>query len=85
MCLTNSFDPIRKHLGNDPEADLFKGIKSTTSPKEFCYFNKTPYFSEVLKECYALKYDEKPNYKFITFLLKKTLMEIGIGPGGVYS
>ena len=85
MCLQNSFRPIRRLLGDDPENELFVEYKKQTSAEEFCRQNKSKFLSEALDHIYSLKYEETPDYSKIIFLLKKGLMDMNLGPGGIFA
>ena len=50
------------------------------SPEDFCKFTKTPFLAEVLAEALSYKYDEKPNYNKMTFLLVKQLLGMDLLP-----
>ena len=46
--------------------------------------NQCFFLQEALTECYALGYDEQPNYAKLKFILKKCLLKIDLVPGGKY-
>ena len=69
MCLSNEFGPIRNIMGFDPEGENFAEYKNKVSASEFCEQNGTPFFSDVLEECYSLGYNEVPKYHKIIYLL----------------
>ena len=52
----------------------------TASAKEFCEGPKTIWLAEMLEEALSYKYDEKPNYSKLHFLLNKILIENNISP-----
>ena len=82
MCLFNSYRPLRDIIGDHP--DEFIEYKKEASAEEFCKDNDCEFLSEVLDHCYSLKYDETPDYAKIIFLLKKALMDLGLGPGDIF-
>ena len=56
-------------MGFDPEGEKFAEYKNKVSASEFCEQNGTPFFSDVLEECYSLGYNEVPKYHKIIYLL----------------
>ena len=85
ICLVNSFQPLREYIGPDTEdLTLFSKYKKKRTAKNFCYRNKTPYFTEVLNECYEMSYDATPNYEKLKFILKKIILNMNKLPGGEY-
>ena len=46
--------------------------------------NQSFFLNEALTECYALGYDEEPNYAKLKFILKKCLLKNDLIPGGKY-
>ena len=49
-------------------------------PKQFCALSGTEYFLDFAESIYALKFDEKPNYNHLRFLLQKNLMNKDMFP-----
>ena len=85
MCLYNEFKPLRGYLGRDNKYfDKFRKFKTAETATEFCVVNECEFLTEVLEECYALKYDEQPKYTKIKFLLQKSLLQENMAPGGRY-
>ena len=46
--------------------------------------NNCVFLNEALTECYALGYNEEPNYAKLKFILKKCLLKIDQIPGHKY-
>jgi hypothetical protein len=85
MCLYNEFMPLRQHLGRDTNNfDLFREFKIKATAEEFCSLNECEFLTRALEECYALRYDEQPDYAKIKFTLQKALLEEHLLPGGTY-
>ena len=75
--------PLIAYIGKDNEdLERFTNFKKKKSAKSFCTFNKTQHFTEVLKECYEMKYDASPNYEKLKFLLNKIILDKNVLPGG---
>ena len=85
MCLYNEFLPLRDLLGRDTvNFDLFREFKIEETAKGFCKLSECEFLGAALEECYAIEYDQEPDYAKIKFLLQKPLLEQGIVPGGRY-
>ena len=70
MCLYNEFTPLRELLGRDTDDfDLFREFKTEETAKGFCQLNDCEFLEQALEECYAIKYDQEPDYAKIKFLL----------------
>ena len=83
MCLYNEFLPLREYLGRDTEDfDLFREFKTQETAQEFCEVADCEFLRDALQECYAIEYDQEPDYAKIKFLLQKALLEEEIVPGG---
>ena len=85
MAVHNEFLPLREYIGRDTiDYDRFREFKVEETAKEFCEVADCEFLIEVLEECYAIKYDEEPNYDKIKFIMKNALLEERIVPGGRY-
>ena len=88
MALHNNFEPIRDQIRSQFEGpdnmhwEIFRGYKKSVNNKEFCKTNKCEFLVEALDECYNLRYDQKPDYVKLKFILQKVLLDDDQLPGG---
>ena len=62
MSMRQQFEKIRK-------------LKVHNSAKKYCK-GKSIHFRAILEYAYKIEFDEKPNYTYIKFLLKKILLDL---------
>ena len=59
-------------------------MKNKYRPKTFCKHYDCEYLTDFAQEIYKLKFEEEPNYEYLSFLLKKNLMNKNMIPNNVF-
>ena len=74
--LTNGKIPfVKLNLPFDKQFERIKHLKNKYRPKTICIHYQCEYLTEFATEIYKLKFEEKPDYEHLRFLLKKNLMD----------
>lgn len=71
------FGSLLSKANNDQAIYLFK---LTASAKQVCEGNRTQFLAPIMEEAMSYRYEQKPNYDKLKFLLKKVLIEHYIKP-----
>lgn len=58
--------------------------KNKYTPKKFCSSSECDYFIEFAELIYDLRFDEKPEYGKLRFILEKNLMDVDLYPSRVF-